>query len=214
MVFVFDLEDLMKRFIPLYVIISICFLISCSDSSSSSASGFSITPSDLSAPDPAAVGCTTFGVQIGSIDYSTVSSSYSTTVTTPYRFAVVYQSTTATGFAAGVYDPSTGLEIAKVMVYTNDVSTLPTTAGQTVTYSSSSTGTTPIGGVVVKYAGSGNTPASTPQKSALVKRSVTGNVSFSLTYVADNNYTVSSVSLPSMTPSVTVSTITEAATAQ
>ena len=203
----------MKHILFLCSVVSVLALFSCGSGSSSGASGFSIVPSALTVPSPAAVPFvippTAGSLVINGTDYTSVS--------TAYRFAVVYHSTTQTGVALGIYDPATGLEIAKVVFFADSATALPTTDGQYVDYSSTAT---TGGGLIVKYAAdSSGTPKITPMKTALIKKSATGTVNFRLTYhSADTTYEVSAVSFSSMTssdPAVTFPTsITQAVIAQ
>jgi hypothetical protein len=198
----------MKHIIFICSLISVLALFSCGGGSGSGATGFSIVPSSLTAPSPAAVPCSS-DFKIGSVDSNS---------TDFKQFAVVYHSTTQTGIACGVYYyPSTptnqtGMEIAKIIIYNDSTLALPT-VGNKVDYITTDTTKS---GVVVKYTAIGGNPASTPQKTALWKKSVTGNISFSITCVAENNYTVSSISFPVPTglTTLTLSSITQAATAQ
>jgi len=215
MVYVIFPEDFLMKYILSFCSAILAFaLLSCGSNSSTSTSGFSIDPTSLVAPSPAAVACSFTGVTIGGIPYSPNN----------YCFAVVYQSTTQTGVSVGIYDPTPGptqgLEIAKIMFYADNISALPTTDLQTVPYSSSSTG----GGLVVKYAAnSSGIPQLTPMKTALVRQGATGTVNFSLQYhSAYNGYSVNSISFPSLSsdrstipaPNVAITSITQAVTAQ
>jgi hypothetical protein len=204
------LEDFpMKLALSLFFAISAVIFLSCDKSSSSGSTGFSIDPTTLTAPSQVAVPCTTIGFAINGVDYSSATIPViSPAITRSKSFAVVYQSSTQTGFSCAVYDTENkGLEIAKLMVYVNDATPLPTSSG-TANYNT-------LGSVVVKYAADnlGN-PMNSPQKTALVKKAASGIVQFSITYVADNNYTVSVTSLPATTPIVTLTSIFLAAKAQ
>jgi hypothetical protein len=182
----------------IYRIIFICFIslplffisLSCGNSSSSSSSSdYIIDPTDMTAPSTV----------------TTISNSFTigTRSSGTRKYGVITQNGTQTGISLASYN-SNGTEVSKIVFYVDQGSSngyaLPTSSSSDVSFSSSGTGS-----YIAKYDDDGDD--TTPL--AMTRAIGSATISFTVHYVSSGIFSLTAVSVPSLSISAPVASLVQ-----
>lgn len=162
-------------------VIVITLTISCGKSSSDEDTGYSVSQG-ISNPYNA-VTQSNFNIAYGPATY--IQSP------TEKHYAIAFSNGSSSGIACAAYAAS-GKELFKLTFSVPSTSPLPTAIGDSVTYSSSASGT-----VIVRYTPDGSNPSTTHSPNAMkMARNDSANVSFTIKRTSTSGYEISGISVP------------------